>query len=596
MSKKRSYSEAFIAHGFVNLPQAGSDRPQCVICNKVLTNESLKPSKLSSHLQKCHPEVQHKDQAYFEHRAHQLKGIQFGHSSAPAQRLLAAVEASYIVAYKVAQQEKCHTIAESLIMPCAKEMVTKMCGEDQAKKLSAISVSNDTIRRRLDHMAAYVLSQVVDEVKGSSYNMFSLQFDESTDVASCALLLGFIRYIHINTIKEEFLMCESLSTRTKGEDVFKVVNDFFLKHGLSWNAVQQVSVDGAPAMMGGVKGFKRFVKDENPDILIDHCTIHRYSLASKTLPAGLKSVFDQLVKVVNFIKSQDLNSRVFKELCKEMGERYEALLYHTEVRWLSRGNVVARVIKLREAIKSFLEQKRSGLAQYFSDFSWIARVCYLSDVFDELNKGNLQLQGRNVTVVDARHVITTYIAKLKLWERRVEKGVVAQFSTLDTFLDANDESGELFQSMKGEIADHLRSLGEKMEHYFPDRETASFQWFLQPFSVGENSVDDDDFPAKEEWLALRSNQTWKLEFENGDLQSFWVSRLADTPTLAKRALRVLVSFTTTYLCKKGFSTVLGIKSKRRNRLNVASDARLALSATIPQISKLACMLQHQPSH
>ena len=99
-------------------------------------------------------------------------------------------------------------------------------------------------------------------------------------------------------------------------------------------------------MMGGLYGFKGYIQRENQNIEVDHCIVHRFALGSKTLPHGLKSVFDQVVKVVNFIKAKDLNSRVFKEMCKEMGEQHEALLYHTEVRWLSRGKVLNRVIEL----------------------------------------------------------------------------------------------------------------------------------------------------------------------------------------------------------------------------------------------------------
>ena len=59
-------------------------------------------------------------------------------------------------------------------------------------------------------------------------------------------------------------------------------------------------------MMGGERGFRGFVKRENPNIEVDHCTIHRYALGSRTLPASLKAVFDNVVKIVNFIKAKDL--------------------------------------------------------------------------------------------------------------------------------------------------------------------------------------------------------------------------------------------------------------------------------------------------
>lgn len=79
-------------------------------------------------------------------------------------------------------------------MPSAYEMVNKVCGEGQAKKLSVISLSNNTISRGVDDMASDVLFQVTTEIKESSYCKF-LQFEESCDVASCAVLLEFVRYV-----------------------------------------------------------------------------------------------------------------------------------------------------------------------------------------------------------------------------------------------------------------------------------------------------------------------------------------------------------------------------------------------------------------
>ncbi|KAF2354298.1 Ribonuclease H-like domain [Trinorchestia longiramus] len=252
-----------------------------------------------------------------------------------------------------------------------------------------------------------------------------------------------------------------------------------------------------------------------------------HPMLQKSLPGNLKLLFEDVLKIVNFIKSRDVNSRIFKELCKEMGEKYEVLLYHTDVRWLSRGKVLHRVIELRKAIQEFLEQKGSPFATKFTDKEWLARLRYLADIFAELNCGNLQLQGRNTT---------------------------------------------------------------------SDQETASLQWIIHPFSVPDEAIHDDDFPAKEEWITVRANEALKIELQNQNADSCWISRLAHSPTLSKRALKLLVSFSTTYLCEKGFSTVLGMKTKKKTRLNVANDARLALSTTKPRIPQLASNMQLQPSH
>ena len=79
-------------------------------------------------------------------------------------------------------------------------------------------------------------------------------------------------------------------------------------------------------MMGGHRGLRGLIQADNPEISVDHCIIHRYSLGSKSLPGNLKLVFEDVLKIVNFIKSRDVNSRIFKELCKEMGEQYQVLL------------------------------------------------------------------------------------------------------------------------------------------------------------------------------------------------------------------------------------------------------------------------------
>jgi hypothetical protein len=63
-----------------------------------------------------------------------------------------------------------------------------MMGSDYLVKLQPLSLSNDTIRRRIQDMAYDILSQVVDEVKSCPSSMFSIQLDESTDITD---LLSF---------------------------------------------------------------------------------------------------------------------------------------------------------------------------------------------------------------------------------------------------------------------------------------------------------------------------------------------------------------------------------------------------------------------
>ena len=99
----------------------------------------------------------------------------------------ALLEASYRIAFRIAQSKKPHTVGEVLIKPCLIEATTLVLGKEKANKLEEISLSNDTVKKRFSKMSQDILLQVVEEIRSSP--IFSLQLDESTDILSYAHLL-----------------------------------------------------------------------------------------------------------------------------------------------------------------------------------------------------------------------------------------------------------------------------------------------------------------------------------------------------------------------------------------------------------------------
>ena len=135
-AKKRKYNNEYILLGFtVTVDRDGTEKPQCFLCGKVLANSSMKPVKLKDHLISNHPgNVSDSRNAFFQKKARFERGGTLDkHGFIPTGKPL--LEASYKIAYHIAKNKKSHTIAETLIKPCALEMTEIVCGSEQRKNL-----------------------------------------------------------------------------------------------------------------------------------------------------------------------------------------------------------------------------------------------------------------------------------------------------------------------------------------------------------------------------------------------------------------------------------------------------------------------------
>ena len=57
-----------------------------------------------------------------------------------------------------------------------------------------------------------------------------MQLDKSTDVSNTSHLVVFVRYEANDSICDEFLLYKALALTTKAAHIFKIIDDFFMKH------------------------------------------------------------------------------------------------------------------------------------------------------------------------------------------------------------------------------------------------------------------------------------------------------------------------------------------------------------------------------
>ncbi|GBO14121.1 Zinc finger BED domain-containing protein 5 [Araneus ventricosus] len=219
--------------------------------------------------------------------------------------------------YRIALAGEAHVIGESLIKLCIQDIVSCVLGESYSKQVESVSLSNNTVKKRINDIADDIELELISRLQAC--NAYALQLDESTDVAEIAILLVFVRYDFNKKTEEDLLLCESVNINTMGENIFNCIDNFMTTHEINWGKCIEVCSDGAKSMTGKVSGVVARIKNVAKNCNSTRCILHRYALVTKRISVTFKSVLDEAVKIINFIKSKPFQSRIFKAMCEDMG-------------------------------------------------------------------------------------------------------------------------------------------------------------------------------------------------------------------------------------------------------------------------------------
>ncbi|XP_059210109.1 SCAN domain-containing protein 3-like [Centropristis striata] len=603
MSDNRVFHEEWTENYAFILPSFINAKPTCLICNEGVS--VCKEYNIRRHHETKHANFKHAFPPKTEVRKRKIEALKGGYAhigrilvrglTSQQKVTSASLKASWILA----KHNKPFVDAEvfkEMMVTVLEELDTDKSMGSVIGSVKQMSLSARSAARRIEVLSDAVQAAVIDGVSRANY--FSVAIDESTDKTDVAQLCVYVRYYDGKDFKEELLSLIPLEGHTTGDVIFVKLEELFQLHSLSFERVNLIMTDGAPAMVGKHRGLVSRLKQLAPQIHGLHCLIHQSVLCAR-LSGELKDVMDKVMKIINFVRgTSSTQHRLFRQLVAESEDAIHAdLLLHNDVRWLSKGKSLDRVCALLNEIKAFLGMSKNKAAGdhliLLEDGKFMSNVAFLSDIFGHLNKLNLQLQGRDKTIVDMVEKLESFTRMLEMFEADISTGRLLHFSTLKR------TAGEVTELMVDFIKRLRTNFTSRFDDYSIPKDIIDF---IRDPAV--KPADNFSTLAKE---TIPSLDQAALEMEIIDFQTtsvvrdalrsaesvcaFWIGLLCseEYSNLKTVALYTLTMFPSTYMCESSFSAMNAIKTHERNRLthkNLENCLRIKVTSISPDIQKI----------
>lgn len=103
------------------------------------------------------------------------------------------------------------------------------------------------------------------------------------------------------------------------------------------------------------------------------------------------------------------------------------------------------------------------MADKFNDDAWVAKLVFLRDIFEWLNELNVEMHGKNRTIIDFGEKISLFKQKLVLWREKLSRCKIAAFPFVSGFLE--DSTKVTLEDLKFIFQDYLEKLQSELDRY-----------------------------------------------------------------------------------------------------------------------------------
>ena len=117
---------------------------------------------------------------------------------------------------------------------------------------------------------------------------------------------------------------------------------------------------------------------------------------------------------------------------------------------------------------------------------------------------------------------------------------------------------------------HVSMLREEISHHLTAlQDFEKYHRFINnPFVLSIHDLPSEDKLIQEQFIDLINDGDTMHIFREVPFSDIWIRMAYSNPDVAKLVLKGLISFATTYERERLFSTIIAIKTKSRNRLEV----------------------------
>ncbi len=133
---------------------------------------------------------------------------------------------------------------------------------------------------------------------------------------------------------------------------------------------------------------------------------------------------------MNSIHARSLQRRLFHVQVEDTKAEHKELLLHTNARWLSRGKFLARFSELLTEVTDFSRHSKDALCAQLDDEQWLMDEAFLTDLTGTLNELNLELQGKNKTIINMISSVNASKHKLQIHSTKLQCQDLCYFESM----------------------------------------------------------------------------------------------------------------------------------------------------------------------